>query len=392
MKLSSVVPALRVLWKAKKVWTAPARAPILVFDRNGSEVFRPYLPTEPAILEVRGESINVRVLLATVLKNGFRTTMGTYTQEYVRFVKPRIALTHIDNALHFYRLKESQPELVTISVQNGIRDNVLFEILARANGRLPLRADHILCFGRAVGEKYAEHIDASIHPIGSFMNNSVPRNVPPTKGHSVMFLSQFRVPHLSWKEPVMPVGEKLIEWNVFYRPETTLLPALLAYCRQRNLPFSVCGCSIEDREKEESFFRGLLGDTGWEYLPRISLDASYRRIDQVRCVVFVDSTIGYEALARGARAAVFSLRGTATQSEDRGFGLSVRHPPTGPFWTTVSDPAEVDRVLDYVLDATDGEWEAVRSAHMAEIMAFDPDNSRFRALLAALGFTRESKH
>lgn len=371
------------MWSATKVWRAPKKTPVVIFDRNGSEVFKRYLdPANVSILEIRGESINIPTLIATVIRHGAGASLPKYAQQYVRMTGARLALTHIDNDPDFYLLKDACPGLTVISVQNGARDDTTFDIFAKYSRSASLRADYVLCFGKFVGQRYSDRVEARIEPIGSFMNNLVSRRAAPHGSRRVLFLSQYRPPHPDWTDPVMPVGERVIPLAEFYSPERFLLPRLAQFCHQNDLEFAICGSSLDEPERERSFFADMLGDEPWLFLPRKGLSTSYERLDEAKCVVFIDSTLGYEALGRGVKAAAISLRGVmVTKTADRGYGLHAGYPDDGPFWTNVPDEAKIERVLRYITTVSDEEWRSARATYVSDVVAFDPDNSRFVALM-----------
>ena len=121
--VARLLSAFAFLLRARKTWRRPARATVLIFDRDGSDDLLEYIdPAHAAILDVRGESLNVFVLLKCVLT--FRFSLQSYIREYVATVRPAVAITFIDNNSRFYGLKDAHEELVTVFVQNGWRGEV----------------------------------------------------------------------------------------------------------------------------------------------------------------------------------------------------------------------------------------------------------------------------
>jgi surface carbohydrate biosynthesis protein len=355
----------------------------VIVDRNGSEVFTRYFDSEKiSIIDTRGESINIPVLLATGARHGMRASLATYIQEYVQMTGATVALTHIDNNPDFYRLKAACPELKVVSVQNGARDDTMFDTLAKhsANG-MKFHADEVLCFGKFVGQRYADLIETKVEPVGSFMNNLVARSRPNPSSRQLLFLSQYRPPHPDWPDPVMPVGERVIPLAEFYSPERRLLPQLASFCKEHNIELAICGSSLDEHQQEKSFFAAMLGDLPWRFFPRSRLSSSYERVDAANWVVFIDSTLGYEALGRGAKAAAISIRGTVTKTRDRGYGFHSPYPDDGPFWTNVADEAKIERVLQFITTVDDATWAAARDCYVLDVIAFDPDNSHFVSLM-----------
>lgn len=384
VKLTSIRGAITFLLKARKEWSRPKPAKVVIFDRNGADVFAHYLDFDHVhVLEVRGESINIPVVIETALRHGVRSNFAKYTQRYLRHVKPSVALTHIDNSYTFYLLKRAGAKVKTISVQNGARDETLFDVLEMSKGAFPggFEADHIFCFGKIVGKRYADHIRARIEPFGSFTNNRVPRAKTRPAPSTVLFISQYRPPHPDWKEPVMPVGERLIPHSAFYAPERLLLPRLADYCHGSGLELLVCGASLDQPDQEQAFFQEILQGRKWKFLSRTNSSTSYERLDQFAYSAFIDSTLGYEGLGRGIKAGVFSMRGSVTGTNDRGYGLLADYPETGPFWTNRADVDEIARVMRFVTSVDDAGWEGVKAQFISDVVAYDPGNTRFVELM-----------
>lgn len=387
MKLSSIPEALRYAWRAKKIWAKPKHSPVLIYDRVGSENLCEYFHLNTVeIFDSRGESINIVVLLSAILKYGFKITLGRYAERYIAMVAPTVAVTFIDNTATFYQLKRNNPSTKFISIQNGYRDRCFFKSLTEfsANSHV-FAADAVLCFGSAIGDVYASHIGTRIYPIGSFKSNKVLKNKRSDKPNSILFLSQFRPPVWHGGAPTMPVGTRNILWDEFYSVESFLLPYLLKYSRLNDLELKVCGTAFNNDGAEKAYFTALLGNTGWEYLPKDCNLGNYHRVDEVACVAFIDSTLGYEALGRGVKAAAFPLRGKDIQADDRNFGWPASLADSGPFWTNRLEENEVARLIKFVSTVTDEEWDHTCLPIVPQLMEYDPGNTRFKNLIESFG-------
>lgn len=391
-RTQTLCAGLGALWRAKKVWSSPKRAKLLLFDRNGAHVFLTYLDsTCIEVLDNWRDSINLCVVVRMMLRSGWRASRAEYERCYVELVAPTVVLTFIDNNTAFYRLKADNPGLTTVFVQNGIRSE--YCVFGRLQRDPPapgfFRVDYMLCFGAAVGARFREHIVGEAIAIGSFRNNLhfplPPQLPPPPASRSLLFISQYRRPLPDAAAPLFVESGQAVTFDRFFALERVLLPRLLAYCRERGIALKICGCSSLHGGAEASYFAGLLGPAGWEFLPRSDRYSSYDLVDAVAGVVFADSTLGYEALARGRRTAAFSVRGDLLGLPARNFGWPAELPARGPFWSDSLDDDEVRRVLDFIYDASDETWSAECGRYAAGLMAYDGGNRRFRQLMIDLG-------
>jgi surface carbohydrate biosynthesis protein len=383
MKLKSLPEAIKYVWRAKLRWGKPQHTEILIYDRQGSEDLYEYFQGRTVgIFDCRGETINIRVLLSVLVKYGSKSNFQKYAELYVACVAPAVVVTFIDNTITFYQLKEYNPSVKFLSIQNGWRDDCLFETLSEDSGNHGnLKADAILCFGSAIGRKYAKHIKSAIYPIGSFKNNKRIKDIKSVRPNTLLFISQFRPPVIHNGEYTMPVGQKHIPWDDFYFTEKLLLPLLLKYTQLYGFKLEICGTSFNDSGVEKTYFESILGVSGWEYLPKHGDLDSYQRVDEVSCIAFIDSTLGYEALGRGVRAIAFPIRGEAIQADDRRFGWPANLPLTGPFWTSELNETEVMRLVNFVITVSDEEWRRTYFSIIPQLMEFDQGNTRFKKLI-----------
>jgi surface carbohydrate biosynthesis protein len=383
MKLASLPAALKYFWKCKKVIKKPSKADILIYDKEGSIDFFDYLRKYSlSIFECRGESINLLVLLYALYKHGRKVNMEKYASCYITAVNPVAVVTFIDNNKTFYNLKKFHPDVKFISVQNGFRDRCLFDTLKQGNsGERDLFADAIFCFGPAIARYYENAISANVIPHGSLKNNKVEKNHNLPSSRELVFLSQYRPPVFHNGIPTMPVGSRNILWSDFYSVEFLILPRLLDFCKRRNIILKICGTSFNENNGEFEFFAGLLGDGGWEYWKKGEDLDNYRKIDQASAIVFIDSTLGYEALGRGLKCIAFPLRGEVLQVDDRSFGWPADLPESGPFWTSQGNESEVERLMSYITMVSDDEWKLVSTPVVEQLMHFDQGNSRFIELI-----------
>ena len=386
MKFSSILRVFTYFWHSKKIWRKPRKATVLIYDRCGSEVLLTYIdPKSVEILDLRGESLNLYVLFKCLLSLKLSST--NYIFQYLTCVKPRVALTFIDNKSSFYLLKNYQKNLITVFVQNGLRSEVGdgFGLLKNQKYfRNKYKVDYMLIFGNAIGREYAKYIDGNTLPIGSFKNNLYQiKTQKPSK--SVLFLSQYRPPPSLESRPLLIQSNQPIFWKQFYSAEEFLLPLLQKYCLQNELELKICMCSSDQTKQETNYFRSILRNETFELIKKSNLYSSYENVAAAGIVVFVDSTLGYEALARGKKTAAFTLRGKSLGSAACNFGWPANRPDNGPFWTNHADEGEFERVMDYITTVNDEEWDKTRQQYIPDLMEYDPGNTRFLKLMREIG-------
>lgn len=99
--------------------------------------------------------------------------------------------------------------------------------------------------------------------------------------------------------------------------------------------------------------------------------------------VMVNSTLGYESIARGNKTAIFSIRGTMLGIEGFGFGWPRDSPDEGLFWPNNPDLDSFIPILDYLFEVDYVQWKKdVGSTNYFSLMVYNPGNSIFKRTLS----------
>ena len=367
--MSNIPRNTAYLWSAKKIWHRPGKAKVLIYDRVGADVFLKYLDHKSIeIWDVRRESLNLYVLFKCLLN--WKLSIADYGSQYLSCVKPSVALTFIDNGTFFYLLKNHQKDLTTVVVQNGLRSEIANRFVSSKNQtdfRNKYKVDYMLTFGDAIGREYAKYVGGKAFPIGSFKNNFY-QSKTQKSSKSVVFISTYKGTEAD------------------YRAEEFVLPLLQEYCLQNQLELKICmRCELAIIKHERRYFRSLLGNEPFELLERSSVYSSYKHVAAAGFVVFVDSALGYEALARGKKTAAFTVRGKLDGEVGLNFGWPADLPDNGPFWTNNTDEREFKRIMDYITTVSDEKWKQTHQRYVPELMEYDPGNTCFLKLMREIG-------
>lgn len=375
--------------KAKWMWLPPKKSQVLIYDRVGSELFVSYImPKCFAVLDVRRESLNIFILLRALVSSIKGSLFFKYQTLYVQAVQPRVLLTFMDNNENFYHLC-GKKELIKIVVQNAYRSFETDTMGLWVQDKNFFDIDYVFVFGAAIGKKYAEHMRGKIVPIGSFRNNfinTVAHNKNAKLSRAILFISQYRIPSSNPDCFAQTSTGEWIRWEDFYQAERILLPFLVQYAFENNLYLCVCGCQGGLlAEAEKKYFETILCGMKWEYLTKIGPYSSYDYVNSAEYVVFIDSTLGYEALANGKRVAAFSIRGNYIPVDDQTFGWPCLPSDPGFFWTNRVDTKRWSDIMNNIVQVSELDWNNLLKAQLDEIITHDPGNTKFVKLLNELG-------
>lgn len=377
----------------------PARAHVLVFDRFGTQGLMPLLsPGNYTVFENRQSELNLWVVLLTII--GFRFSWRDYCVTYIRLARAKIVITCIDSNATFYSLKAALPNVYFVAVQNSIRGNAspvkngdLWSMLKRSEYQPPT-VDLVATFGQAHSDLYKQHIRCDTVEIGSTRNNmvSAPLKKSPNTPCRVGLISGYVEFPRRAESPSDFVSN--IAWYYEDREVTVSdyvtadkqVAALIASASQaEGWDFRIVGKRPPDLPFEREFYANACGSAPHLFMPKQAEDFSYNTLDQCDIVVTVDSTLGYEMIARGSRVLFVTARAHllgGPGSEQYRFGFPRDFGNEGPFWTSTLDAQHLARVMKSLLAMSDREWHDASEFVRQDLMVFDPDNTKLRAIIA----------
>lgn len=383
---------IKKLYKFNFALSVPKKCDILILDDSGAKTLSDFCGTKShAVLD--SERLNLPILFATFLR-GHRS-MDEYRNSYIRRCDPQIVITNIDNELYFFTIKKNFPKIITIAVQNGWRANYsskansgFFTALDKMDSP---SCDFYCVFNQNIGNHLSGYIATKPIVTGSVKNNNFLDNSVRQTQKTVAFISQH--PPRSVPDSVNGnfFGDAFVSDRVFYEVDLRVAAFLSKFCQANELRFVIGGKRTSDVEYESRFFSDATMHQNAYFRPRDSEYSTYDLVADSDIVVSIDSTTGYEALARGKRTAIFSIRGEliskhlATKIDDLNFGWPLDLPDTGPFWTNISSDAEFSRILKYLMTVSDADWSNEIGKYTEDLMIFDPGNTVLRDLLGRLG-------
>ena len=171
----------------------------------------------------------------------------------------------------------------------------------------------------------------------------------------------------------------------FIKGEEIIFNSLYNFCEKNKIKLSIC---TKNDISQESFYRKKFIKGNWIYKPKINPESSYKYINGSEMIVFVDSTLGYEALTKGIKCAVFPIVDNCFPYK----GHSKMYPKTGPFWSCDFNYEIMEDILKRVINYTKEEWrEIINKNSINDIIQYDPDNFKFKSVLKSLNLPFKNK-
>lgn len=377
----------------------PPASRVLVFDRYATQGIIPILNEgDFSVFENRNRNLNVWVLLHMLLR--LKCSWVQYCVSHIRLTKARVIVTGVDSDANFYRLKHYLSHLRFVAVQNGIRgsgspvpDGDLWSMLNRADTPRP-QVDFVAVFGQAHAEQFAREIECSTVVIGSARSNLLPVSRPKDSPERkrVAFISNFSgLPHSdifangSTPAGVMYFGDRLVNAKQYFKADAEVALTAARVCERLGMEFLIVGRRAPGHPHEQHFFDEACQGLPYRFVVKETETTSYQVLDAMDLVISIDSTLGYEMVARGSRALFVSARADmlgGPEASQFAFGFPDILPPEGPFWTRSLDDLTLANKMQRILTMSNDEWQRETSFVSSRLMIFDPGNTRLRRLLS----------
>ena len=380
--LKKIKLLIKKIFKTKYAFTRPRKRSILIFDTKNSACLYGYLDeSKVTSFDPLAIRLNIYILFQSLI---LRTP---YYQSYVDCVKPELLLTFIDNAMLFLYLR-CPIGCQKVTVQNGYRSAVhhdLYYHLPMADLSL-LSNDYAFVFNASIAEKYKEFVPlCETIELGSFKSNEVRIYNKGQVVKGILYISTFRLMYLDQGKTISG-----ILCSDYIRNELTFLRWLFDFSEKEQIPLTILGKLDQGHEKEENYFSNLSNGVNFSYLRNYPERGTYKIIDQAEFIVSIDSSLGYEALSRGKKAAIFpGIRGESYPLNTRNFCWpSKQVKNTGFFWTNSVDLDQWNKALKYVTNIDDRQWHDNCDKYINQSIAVDRGNSKFTSFLDKMGLSK----
>ena len=347
--------------KAKWIFTKPKKNKVLIYDSQ-SEQYSKYLfkKKDCEFLDVRYESFNIYVLILALKSLKFNKIIENYKKIYIELVDPKIVYTSVDNNPAFYKLKDIVKGPIYITDQIGMskvedsyKQDLFFGNLKnykKINNKMP-KVDHMFLFGENDKKKMSKLINGKIHLLGNTKNNHfIIRNKKASrKINSILFISS-------------------AYYEAALKQDKIIFKHLCRFCEKRKIKISFAGRQTKNHpEKGENFYRNYFEKGNWTFLPRISTNKTYNNLNKQQMIVFAHSTLGFQAIAKGIKCAVFYECFPEK-------GASGKFPKKGPFWTNSNNYQDFEKLLNKIIKYPNKKWLKISKKYSEKILRYRPYN------------------
>ena len=364
---------------SKKTILYPEKKKILFVDdlKKNDLVIKFLKKNNFDILHIRGEIINLRIILDCIFRLKFK--FQDYINFYVNKVNPKIIITFLDNYPQVYAIDHKAKKIL---IQNAFRTG--HENFDRIK-KVVKGSGFIFCHNKFVGKMYRKYTKFNVVPSGSFKSNSIPTKKLKKK-YDILFISTFR----NYAKTDYFFEKLNLTIQNFEAYETLVLKYLKNFSKKHNLKLNIL--SVPTSKANANFFEQkkhynkIIGANGWHLLNNNSENFAYHKIDQSTLIVGLDSTLLYESFVRKNKTFFFDVR-FFDKKISKKFRRSFRfaYPSTfkreGIFWTSKLDSSSNDKKLLNLYFLNNKEWDKIYRKYVSFLMDYDKDNLKFKKII-----------
>ena len=353
--MSKLAKVILIFFKCKFDFKKVKKEKLLIFGRVSLQLVSKFKKFE--ILNVEYEVFNFWVLLENFMNLKF--TFKDYILTFISKVNPKVVITIYDNYILFYELKNYFPKVKFIAVQNGYRHKLQLDAFKKHKNKR-LGADYLFTFGKNSEIFYKKFLSCNnFINLGSFRNNNV-KLKKNSETKDILFISQFR----------LHTAQKSDDYNV----ESEIIKIINIFCEKKKIKLFVATASIENYLEEKDFLLSKLPKKHnvW-VIKKKRRSGNYSLINKFETIVFVDSTLGYEAIAGKKKIVAISCR-KEKEKIISPFGFPTIKSNKAFFFTNFDTKKEIFRVLNNVYSLPKKKWLKNYQAKLNVFMSFNKNN------------------
>ena len=352
----------------------PKKNKILLYDEIHAQILKEILKTNFNILELRKKRLYFWIYIKQIFFLDF--SFKTYSINFIKHTSPKIIITFNDARFQMYELKKDFKNISFISVMNGLRFDKWFKQNKKLwlNNKKKINGDYFFTLNKHYITQYQKIIKADYRVLGHFRNNLV--KVKKTKfKNEFLYISQV---HDSYK----------IEGGVDYEHlnyRTKLLNLINLYLSESNKKIHILLRRSQEslaQKTEIEFYKNIFKsncilhqNSDWK--------KKYEIMDSFENIIFSFSTMGYEAISRKKKIAIFV--------PDKINGSNFYFGWPGPnnkkysfFSTTKLNYNEVKRILNNIYNCSQSKWNKEHFPFLKNQFHYDDYNKSLVKLLSVL--------
>jgi len=375
--MKKIINYLIYFINAKWSIKSPLKKKFLIFGNNNQIILENILEENYFFLNIQGKHIYIKLFLKTVFKFSFKSFLHKYYLNCIKEIDPEIIISSNDTDTFFWKLKKYFPNKKIILIQNAKKTGNprdLFYHLEKHKFEKQ-KLDYVFLMNDSIKNKFEKYIEAEFIIHGSLINNSFEKlNV---KKKNYAFISQIcdyghetfdKISNKEISETFYNESKRLLKYFTIFKPNEKIF--VIPYNNEKKLI-----------EFEKIKFEEISKDLNLEIIVLDKLDrySNYKQLDYFHLTMGLSSTILYENFGRGNKSAFFNyLKNCGILGYELGWPKKEKETSIS---TNINDQKNFMRIMNFLDDISDLNWNKEARKLKEDIMDFDQNNQKLRKLI-----------
>jgi len=185
----------------------------------------------------------------------------------------------------------------------------------------------------------------------------------------------------------------LIRFSVFggHKQRKHVLKIVSDFCYKNKFVLKIFPRSFNKKEweNEKKYYFNMFDNIDLKLIKRNNKRQIYNCLAKYHNFVVIDSSAGYEALARGKRVCFLNIKKSFSNYYDSGdhrYGWPLKFSKNKNFWSSSHKKKSIERALNFAFFSSKLKWKKVKKKHIDPVIIFDPLNKKLFNYLRKIGF------
>ena len=223
-------------------------------------------------------------------------------------------------------------------------------------------ADFIFVLSQSYKKEYSKFFSGKILVLGSIVSNQV--NIKKEKSNKILYISEF---YNKKKLHGFP-------FNKMYESEKKLFKIFAKLIHEKKINLYILG--RQNQSNDEKKFYEKICNADFKFIKKQPNFKNYNELDKANLIIFISSTMGYEALGRGKKIVSLSVRSKILKDKNYKFGFPEKLKDKGPFWSNSLSPRYIEKIILNNKKQSTTEWFRKNKKFIKNQMFFNNKNKK----------------
>ena len=378
------------LLKSQKNFRFPKKSDVLLYDDHGIDLMKILFSNNNfSILNTRKEIINLPILIICLLN--FKFKLDDYFFYYIKYVDPKIIVTHNDNYISFYNVAQRFKNKKFIIIQRSVRSyhSDIYPLLKKKieiNGSPKFSIDKFFVYNKQTQKEFSKYVDADFEVIGSAIAND--HKQKNKTDEVISYVSNY--------------AKSADDKSIYYTGTDDILKKdirnscikdirlIYNFCRSKKFKLNILAkmniliVGPELVALEKKFYEEALPNRQFDLIECKNRD-NFKELDRSALVIGEVSNLLYESIFRGNKTFFLNSYPDHKILNTKRFGYLSGYPSAGPFWAN-STCTNIEESLNKVLKMTSYQWKETTNIYNPELIYLDENNSKLKNYFKLQGF------